>query len=342
MTGLNGTPQGEQIQWHDLYISLVLMGYQPTLVHTKRQLTADYLDAFDVVITDYHGVNAAMDSISMDKHKCKLRLLDSWGTDAGPNMRDGKGFCCLKLPSLSQFWTFTPNFSPGNSFLGYRVGSFRERERFEGTGVATRKLEVLLYGKEYNFFTADLTYIRQLTEFAPTHATAMGVPSGGLSGVKNHGVQAPNDLHKLMQGMFAYAGFAAVMMGPAAIEALSNRMIFLNYAFVPPRDLSITQGKPTTQLWTSQFPFLEHEAPHAITIDTKNASDVKAKLAQLRHTYQEWWVNAKYRHLSSDAIMGDVVFLGNTRGHRSGYVPYEYTTVAMLLRVDKLVRGSAC
>jgi hypothetical protein len=187
-----------------------------------------------------------------------------------------------------------------------------------------------------------LAYIRQLSQFAPTHATAMGVPSGALTGVQNHGVLSPNDLKALMHETFAYAGFAAVMMGPAAIEALSNGMIFLNYAFVPPRNLSITQGKPTTQLWTSQFPFLEHEAPHAITINTLDASDVTSKLDTMRQTYDEWWVQGRYNRLRPDAVMGDYVFLGKTHGHRSGFVPYEYTTVAMLLRVDKLLRGSVC
>lgn len=342
LTGLNGTPQGEQIQWHDLYISLLLMGYHPTLVHTQRQLTVDYLDAYDLVITDYYGVNAAIDARSLSKHRCKLRLLDSWGTDAGPNERNGHGFCCLKVPSLSQFWTFTPKHSPDNSFLGYRVDSFRQVQVFESNATPVRKLEVLLYGKEYKFFTEDLTYINQLSKYAPTHATAMDVPSNALPDVMNHGVLAPNGLHKLMQETFAYAGFGAVMMGPAAIEALSNGMIFLNYAFCPPRNLSVTQGKPTTQLWTSQFPFLEHEGPHAITINTHNASDVKGKLQQLRQTYQEWWVQGQYRPLRTEAIMGEYVFLGLTHGHRSGYVPYEYTTVAMLLRVNNLVRADVC
>ena len=306
------------------------------------QLTAEYLDAFDLVIIDYDGVNGVMDQVSLNKHRCKLRVLDSWGTDAGPNMRDGYGFCCLKLPSLSQFWTFTPGFSPENSFLGYRVASFRKRREFEGTWYNYRKLRVLLYGKEYSFFSDDLAYIKQLSGFAPTHATAKDVPVGALPGVHNHGVLAPNSLHTLMQSTFAYAGFAAVMMGPAAIEALSNGMIFLNYAFVPPRNLSVTLGKPTTQLWTSQFPFLEHMAPHAITINTQDARDVQAKLGQLRQTYEQWWVQKQYSQLQPDAVMGDYVFLGNTRGHRSGYVPYEYTTVAMLLRVNKLIRGITC
>lgn len=31
LTGLDGSPQGEHIQWHDLYVSLLLTGYQPVL-----------------------------------------------------------------------------------------------------------------------------------------------------------------------------------------------------------------------------------------------------------------------------------------------------------------------
>jgi hypothetical protein len=168
---------------------------------------------------------------------------------------------------------------------------------------------VLLYGKDYNFFSEDLAYIKQLSDFAPTHATAKDVPVGALPGVHNHGVLAPNTL---MQSTFAYAGFAAVMMGPAAVEALSNGMIFLNYAFVPHRNMSVTLGKPTTQLWTRQFPFLEHEAPHAITINTQDARDVQAKLGQLRQTYEQWWVQKQYSQLQPDAVMGDLCFFWAT------------------------------
>lgn len=97
------------------------------------------------------------------------------------------GFCFLKLPSLSQFWTFTPNHSDDNSFLGYSVRSFRQHTAFESQDVL---------GKEYKFFTESLRYIRQLSKFTPTHATAMAVPPRALAGVQNHGVLDPDDLQK--------------------------------------------------------------------------------------------------------------------------------------------------
>lgn len=128
ITGLDGTPQGErfprradtqgeQIQWHDLYVSL-LLGCRPR----SRRLTSDYLDAFDIIISDYIGVLNAMDSSVRAKHACKLRLLDSWGTDAGPNMQDGHGFCCLKLPSLSQFGPLHRRTLPTTRFWGTLSG----------------------------------------------------------------------------------------------------------------------------------------------------------------------------------------------------------------------------
>lgn len=342
MDGLHGNPQGEQIQWHDLYVTLLLMGYRPHLVHTQQQLSAAYLDAYDLVIIDYAGVMYAMDEQALERHRCKLRLMDVWGTDAGPNMRDGKGFCCLKLPSLAQFWTFTPTGpSPQNSFLGYMVPSFRLRHEFEGAQ-PHRKMEVLLYGKEYKIFKEDHKYIHQLADTFPTHATAKDWPAGTLTTVKNHGVLDHTDLHALMRELFVYAGFAAIMLGPAALEAMSQGMVFLNYAFVPPRNLSITQGKPTIQLWTSQFPFLEQQAPHAFTINVNDPSDVLDKLQLVKSTYTNWWVLKQFAQLQPDAVMGDFVFLGKTRGHRSGYVPYEYTSVAFLLRVDKLIRQNYC
>lgn len=341
ITGLDGSPQGEQLQWHDLYISLLLLGYHPVLLDKPRRLTADYLDAFDVIVTDYLGVLHGMDKAALAKHRCKLRVLDSWGTDQGPNQKKGWGFCCLNLPHLRQFWTFTPGHSPDNSFLGYSVKSFRRLDEFEDQH-AHRNLEVLLYGKEYQFFKNDMRYVEQLATFAPTHATAMGWPSDVLPNVQNHGVLSPEDLHKLMQQVFAYAGFAAVMMGPASIEAMSQGMVFLNYAFMPPRNLSIMQGKPTTQLWTSQFPFLETQQPHVLTIDAANSDDVRAKLTQVRETYEAWWSQGNYERVHSSAILGQHVFLGQTRGHRSGYVPFEYTTVGMLVRVNDLMQQRLC
>jgi hypothetical protein len=343
MDGLHGSPQGEQIQWHDLYVSLLLLGYHPTLVHHKRQLTADYLEEFNVVITDYCGVHYAVDQLALAKHRCKLRVLDSWGTDAIPNMntQQGNPFCCLKLPSLSQFWTFTPTGPcPANSYLGYAVTSFRLLQDYEAE--PTRELEIVLYGKEYKFLVKDLAYIKQLSQFAPTHATAMGWPTGQLQEVHNHGVLSPTALHELMQKTFAYAGFAAVMMGPAAIEALSQGMVFLNYAFVPPANFSITQGKPTTQLWTSQFPFLESQQPHALTVNPRDPADVTAKLHMVKQLYNKWWVMDDYVKVPTKAKFGPYVFLGMTKGHRSGFVPYEYTTVAMLLRVSSLMQQNAC
>lgn len=342
MTGLDGSPQGEQLQWHDLYMSLLLLGYNPVMLSRSRRLTSDYLDAFNLIIIDYLGVLNAIDSDTVTKHHCKLRILDSWGTDAGPNAQSGTGFCCLKLPHLSQFWTFTPGYSPANSFLGYTVKSFRRLVAFESPRNSSRKLEVLLYGKEYKFFEKDHGYIEQLAKFAPTHATAMAWPNETLQTVQNHGVLSPEDLHNLMRWTFAYAGFAAVMMGPASIEAISQGMVFLNYAFVPPRNLNVMQDKPTTQLWTSQFPFLETQQPHVVTINTNDPADVKVKLATVRETYQQWWVKGNYSKVQPDAVLGSYVFLGKTRGHRSGYVPYAYTTVATLVRVKELMWHVVC
>lgn len=340
MTGLDGSPQGEQLQWHDLYVSLLLLGYHPVLLEKPRRLTSDFLDAFDIVIIDYLGILHGMDQAALAKHRCKLRVLDSWGTDTGPNLKSGWGFCCLKLPHLSQFWTFTPGYSPANSFLGYTVKSFRLLEEFES--LPHRKMEVLLYGKDARFFDSDLFYINQLTAFAPTHATAMLWPNGVLPTVHNHGVLAPEDLHVLMQQTFVYAGFAAVMMGPASIEAMSQGMVFLNYEFSPPRNLSVLQGKPTTQLWTSQFPFLESQHPHVITINPKDAADVIGKLSEAKRIYEAWWLRGEYSKLEASALLGKYVFLGKTKGHRSGFVPVEYTSVGMLLRVHDLMQSKLC
>lgn len=170
MDGLDGKPQGEQVQWHDLYVSLLLLGFRPTLVTKHKRLTPDYLDSFDVIISDYHGLNNAIDAAALDKHRCKVRLLDWWGTDAIPHIRDGWGDCCLKLPSLLQLWTFTPD-SAHNSFLGAAV-----KQEYED-GQHRRKLQVMLYGKYYGYFQRNVPYVKRIVKFAPTHATD---PTDGL------------------------------------------------------------------------------------------------------------------------------------------------------------------
>lgn len=343
MNGLGGGPQGEQVQSHDLYVSLLLLGYQPVVLTQRRKLTAEYLDGFDVVITDYHGVNDAMDKEALQKHRCKIRLLDLFGTDAIPNMREGCGYCCLKLPSLLQFWTFAPNCSADNAFLGATIKSFRPKADFETSlRVNHRHIQVLLYGKVPGYIMRSLSYVKQLTKFAPTHATVNNWPVGILTEVHNHAVLSPPDLHRLMQESFVYAGFAEPLIGPAAIEAMSQGMIFLNYAFVPVRNLSKEMDKPTTQLWTSQFPFLETQTPHVITVNANDADNISAALNAVNQTYTKWWVQGRFEDLQDDAVLGDYVFLAKTRGHRGGYVPFEYTTVAMLQRVAALIALNVC
>lgn len=165
--------------------------------------------------------------------------------------------------------------------------------------------------------------------------------AGPIGLVNNHGVLTPEQVQTLMQRVFVFPGFAAVMMGPAAIEAISNGLLFLNYAFVPARNLNVLQQKPTTQLWTSQFPFLEDQQPHALTINTNDPADVATKLGQVQELYNRWWVKGEYARVQLDAMLRGHVFLGKTRGHRSGHVPYEYTTVAVLLRVQGLMHNLA-
>jgi hypothetical protein len=387
LTGLNGLPQGEHIQWHDLYVSLRLLGYDPTLQSTRTKFTPELFASYDMIITDYVGVWHAMPGgvagAARHPQRCKFRILDSYGTDDAYNIRDGPGpYCCMHL-HLQQFWSFMPGYSPGNDFLGYAtprafvpVSDFQSeleggqvvaetlqqkqgqqqiqgpRKQQQQAGAA-RAFEIVLYGKEYEFFKNDHSYIQELLQFAPVHATAMGWPTDSpLKGVNNHGVLSHQALHKLMSRTFAYAGFPSVLMGPAAIEAISQGMIFLNYGLSPPWNLSARQDKPTTQLWNSQFPFLEPFEPHVLTVDPTNTTSLQMQLAKLHDTYDRFWgtgsrgsTNQQQHHQQlppDDAQVEGHVLLAKTRGHRIGFVPREYTPVGMLLRVEALLQKNFC
>jgi hypothetical protein len=239
-----------------------------------------------------------------------------------------------------QFWTFTPD-SAANTFLGAAVKSFKKLQEFEGRR-HHRQLQVMLYGKDYAYFQHNVPYVEHLVKSAPTHATARGWPGSAALGVHNHGVLSASKLHDLMAESFVYAGFGEPMTGPAPLEAMANGMIYLNYAFNPPRNLSKTMDKPTTQLWTSQFPFLERYQPHAVTVDPGSVHNLTAGFAVVRATYNKWWVQGDYVHVAPEALLGDYVFLGKTRGHRSGYLPLEYTTVETLKRVSRLLKLNVC
>jgi hypothetical protein len=262
------------------------------------QCTPEVMSSQDMVITDFLGVNHALGLAAAAQHpqRCKFRVLDVYGTDDSYNMADNRGpYCCMHL-HLQQLWTFIPNYSPGNDFLWYVVKSFRPLQAFQAAQqqqqqaqAPSRAFEVLLYGKAYKIFNDDHAYIQQLLQVAPVHATAMGWPSNSpLQGVHNWGVLPHQQLHSLMARTFAYAGLPAIMVGPAAIEAMSQGVVFLNYG-LPPWNMSEMMGKPTTQLWTSQFPYLEPYEPHVLTLDPKNATDLKLQLSTLRATCERWW-----------------------------------------------------
>jgi hypothetical protein len=113
-------------------------------------------------------------------------------------------------------------------------------------------------------------------------------------------------------------------------------------ALDPPWNLSSMLDKPTTQLWTSQFPFLEQFHPHVVTVAPNNIADTIAKLQLLHDTYQAWWTRADAKPVPNDMQILGHVFLAATRGMRGGFVPFEYTRPGMLLRVGHLMTLDFC
>ena len=93
------------------------------IISDLKGLNARYYSSFDFIITDIIGVNFIKKYLGSDydqKVECKLRVLDSFGTDEIFNSKN-----CTIEPNdwgklglnLKQFWTFYPHNKPSFKIL---------------------------------------------------------------------------------------------------------------------------------------------------------------------------------------------------------------------------------
>ncbi|KRY55304.1 Alpha-1,6-mannosylglycoprotein 6-beta-N-acetylglucosaminyltransferase A, partial [Trichinella britovi] len=304
-SAFTGGPLGELVQWSDLITTLHFFGHRllissesSTLKRTLSQYSSSSSfcgaltgDEPDLIFTDIIGINQirCISANFYSKYTCRLRVLDSFGTQAQFNHAPyfkahitqlGKdnpwGGHSLKL---GQFFTFYPH-SPDNSFLGFVVKRQKDvKPRVE------RKNITLLYGKNayWNDFTKILDSIKDLVEI---HATVNPDDQHLLpSYVVNHGVLDSGRFNLLSREAKIFLGLGFPYEGPAPLEAVANGLVFINPKFSAPKSRlneTFFAKKPTLRQLKSQNSYMEDYIgePYVFTVDISDRPALRAAVKQ--------------------------------------------------------------
>ena len=145
------------------------------LVHLGRTQSArrKSIDSFDIIITDIAGVKLLKRSLGMKFNhevECKLRILDSFGTDEIFNSKNCKikpnGWGRLGL-DLKQFWTFYPH-NVANDFIGFASYAFLQTPTHSKNDSdakhTVQKLnnKAVIYGKQSKYFEEKGVFLNWL------------------------------------------------------------------------------------------------------------------------------------------------------------------------------------
>ncbi|KAJ7372831.1 Alpha-1,6-mannosylglycoprotein 6-beta-N-acetylglucosaminyltransferase A [Desmophyllum pertusum] len=325
-TTLKGGPLGELTQWCDLICALHILGHDLTIGFMKEHLPSTLLlpasdgcarhnmtDGLDIIFTDIQGVNVIADRSGPDysRHKCKLRSLDSFGTDAEFNYKHYKeeipggrsAWGSLDI-QLSQILTMYPH-SPDNSFLGFAVP---RRSGEHETLLKRNKTRnaALVYGKEPEFWKGYANYINAVKRhFSEVHATLGGTKEIRQQYVPeyviDHGIVNITTLINLLESSKVFVGLGQPFEGPAALEALANGCFFINPKYVPPLDrtnANFWAGKPLSRKITSQNPYAEVFVgkPFVQTVDINNLTEVEEALREITNTKEEPHLPFEFTH----------------------------------------------
>ncbi|KAE9551132.1 hypothetical protein FO519_005667 [Halicephalobus sp. NKZ332] len=332
----NGGPLGELVQWADLIASIYLLGHKVSIAteykYFKDITMKPYLSTsacpsspgvnLDLIFTDIIGLRKIKQKMKefFSGNKCRIRLLDSFGThaefnnakyfrshwrDLGKRRTNPWGGHGLEL---QQFLTMYPH-TDDNTFLGFVVETFeKESEESEKQNIT------LIYGKEKYMWNDTKEVLETISKFTEIHAT---VADAGLdfkkeNNVINHGLLSGKEFHKLLRKSRIFLGLGFPLEGPAPLEAIANGAIFINHRFEPPKSrltYKFFEDKPTMRELGSQSPYMERFVgePHVITV---NVFDKE----QLQKAYEK----------AMKTTVGP-------------YLPIEFSFEGMLERVDVLL-----
>ncbi|XP_020630334.1 alpha-1,6-mannosylglycoprotein 6-beta-N-acetylglucosaminyltransferase A-like [Orbicella faveolata] len=306
----HGAPLGEMVQWSDVLAALYILGHDLTLsvnattyknhlsVPKVKSCADVFTPEFDAIYTDYNGLTYMNINMppNMSPYRCRIRILDSFGTDPEFNygayrglVPGGKSAWAKADLHLRQIFTMFPH-SPDNSFLGFVVSGPVP----EDVKPPKKKPIGLVYGKDVEFWAGKSKYLDTLHKYLEIHGTFFGVKEESIK--KNvpdyviaHGILSKPDLEKLLQETKVFIGLGFPYEGPAPLEAIAQGCIFLNAKFDPPHNRLNTEFfkiKPTLRKLTSQHPYAEVfiGKPHVFTVDIDNLTLVEEAIKEILNT----------------------------------------------------------
>lgn len=307
----HGGPLGELLQWSDLIATISIIGHHLEVSTDKNSLKntvwkymsrgpCQYVNGsrqqLDIIFTDIMGLNILRQHHRqfLMNNRCRIRLLDSFGTHAEfttksyflQNKRKLSGPISQRNPwgghglDLRQHWTFYPH-SDDNTFLGFVVDTADMVEKKEKSSVPS----ALIYGKEKYMWENAEKSIGILKKYVKIHATVADLSQENLGngsifqGVQNHGFLNPNEISNLLDEMTIFFGLGFPLEGPAPLEAMAHGAVFINAKFEEPKsrkNYKFLAEKPTLRQWTSQNPYMEEIGePHVITVDINNGTELE-------------------------------------------------------------------
>ena len=221
-------------------------------------------------------------STFFDEIKCKLRILDSFGTEEffnDPSKAEKSGFRNpwgrLNL-NLKQFWTFYPHPNQPNEFLGFAAQSELTPNDLENRIIQKKQNIAVLYGKKKSYFEGKENFINWLGNFFEIHTTITdgAIDEGARLNITNHPQLDSEGFGRLLESSKIFVGMGFPFEGPSPLEALNHGCYFLNPIFDEPIGRQSSQSdtlnkeheyikdfffdKPTFRKLTSQVPYFEH------------------------------------------------------------------------------------
>ncbi|CAH3025888.1 unnamed protein product [Porites evermanni] len=202
-----GVPLGEMVQWSDLIASLYALGHDITISaeqpSMKKILNAPSVKGcgrrlrqkeFDLIFTDYIGAWLLGRHLgpTFSHYRCRLRILDSFGTDPEFNYAEYKHAAKFKSGwgkadvHVRQMMTMFPH-SPDNLFLGFVVdkATNEDAEDIPDKETKSNKPIGVLYAKDAMYLQGRRPYLDILNKYLEIHATIANEKNVNLRTLNN-------------------------------------------------------------------------------------------------------------------------------------------------------------
>lgn len=286
---------GELIQWSDLIAGLYVLGHQVSIFTSKSDIKAisnTEHEEYDIIFTDYIGLNAFREENIFVRYKCKIRVLDVYGTEPKFNFRTVdfnalEPYAKWNFEDTRQFYTFYPD-THDNTFLGFVVQNLN----IENSNISVKKSNTpiaVIYGKNplaIHSHKSNIRLIQLLSEHFEVHSTFREAPPQLPYQVINHGILQANEICALLKKAKLFVGMGYPYDGPGPFEALAEGTVFLQSKFLEAKNREndiFFRRKPTSRSITSQHMYLERYVgePYVYTIDISDTILVRETLFKI-------------------------------------------------------------